>query len=177
MLKPPLKVRLVAWIASLWIKSLRIRLSTPKDFSPGILGVWHKDLLATAAAFKNWGVHALISESEDGNLFTLVTEKLGYIVTRGSSSHGASNVRHLLKALQEGHFVGMALDGPRGPALEIKPGSVWLSKSSGRPLWSISAKYGPHFTLKTWDRFILPLPMTAIDIQINYLCDHDFNAP
>ncbi len=166
MLKPPLKVRLAAFIASLWIKSLRIRLSTPDDFSPGILGAWHRDLLAATAAFKGWGVHALISESEDGNLYATVAEKLGYIVTRGSSSHGASNVRHLLKSLNEGKFVGMALDGPRGPAQEIKPGSIWLSKSSGKPLWELNVKYGPHFTLKTWDKFILPLPLTAIDIEI-----------
>ena len=170
MLKPPLKVRLAAFIASLWVKSLRIRLSTPNDFSPGILGAWHKDLLAATAAFKKWGVHAFISESSDGNLYAMVAEKLGYTVTRGSSSHGASNVRHLLKSLKAGKFVGMALDGPHGPALEIKQGSIWLSQSSGRPLWCLEVKYGPHFTLKTWDNFILPLPLTAIDIQIKYFC-------
>jgi len=169
MLKPPLKVRLAAFIASLWVKSLRIRLSTPKDFSPGILGAWHKDLLAATAAFKKWGVHAFISESSDGNLYATLAESLGYVVTRGSSTHGATNVRHLLSSLKNNMFVGMALDGPHGPALEIKQGSIWLSKTSGRPLWGLNVKYGLHFTLKTWDNFILPLPLTAIDIEIKYL--------
>ena len=170
------KVRLGAFLASLWIKSLRIRLSTPDDFRPGILGIWHSDLLASTAAFKGWGVHTLISQSSDGNFFAETAKRLGYIVTRGSDSHGATNVRHLLASLNADKFAGMALDGPHGPAEKVKPGSIWLSKTSGRPLWHINARYGAHIRLKTWDNFILPLPLTAIDIQINYLCDHDFNA-
>ena len=171
MTKQPFKVRLALFLASLWIKSLRVKLKTPDSFSPGILGIWHRDLLAATAAFKNWGVHAFISESGDGEIFATLAQSMGYVVTRGSSSHGASNIRHILDALQQGHFAGMALDGPRGPALKIKPGSLWLSQKSNRPLWMVSARYGAHFTLKTWDKFILPLPLTSIDIEIKYLCD------
>ena len=170
MTKPPFKVRFKAFLVTLWIKSLRIRLKTPESFAPGILGVWHKDLLASAAAFKNWGVHTLVSESSDGDLFATIVQNLGYSVTRGSSTHGATNVRHLLTPLKEGRFVGMALDGPRGPALEVKQGSKWLAQSSGRPLWFVDVHYGAHITLKTWDNFILPLPLTSIDIEIKYLC-------
>ena len=169
--KQSFKVKFKAFLATLWIKSLRIRLHTPEPFEPGILGIWHKDLLASAAAFKNWGVHTLISESNDGDLFATIVQNIGYTVTRGSSTHGATNVRHLLNPLKEGRFVGMALDGPRGPALEVKQGSLWLAKSSGRPLWLIEAKYGAHITLKTWDKFVLPLPLTSVDIEIKYLCN------
>ena len=166
MTKPTFKVRFKAFLATLWIKSLRIRLNAPESFSPGILGVWHKDLLACAAAFKKWGVHTLVSESSDGDLFATIVQNLGYSVTRGSSTHGATNVRHLLTPLKEGRFVGMALDGPRGPAGVVKKGSLWLSEVSHIPLWQINAKYGAHITLKTWDNFVLPLPLTSIDIEI-----------
>ena len=171
MAKTPFKVWFKAFLATLWIKSLRVRLKTPDSFAPGILGVWHKDLLASAAAFKNWGVHTLVSESSDGDLFATVVQNLGYSVTRGSSTHGATNVRHLLTPLKEGRFIGMALDGPRGPAGVVKKGSLWLSKASNTPLWQISVKYGAHITLKTWDNFVLPLPLTSIDIEIKYLCE------
>lgn len=171
MAKPPFKVKLGIFLATLWVKSLRIKLKTPDNFSPGILGIWHRDLLAATAAFKNWGVHAFISESDDGEIFSTIAQKMGYVVTRGSSSHGASNIRYVLTTLQQGHFAGMALDGPRGPAFQIKPGSRWLSQKSNRPLWMVSVKYGLHFTLKTWDKFVLPLPLTSIDIEIKYLCD------
>ena len=163
------KVRLGALLATLWVKSLRIKLTRPENFAPGILGIWHRDLLASCAAFKHWGVHAFISESNDGELFAAIAQNLGYTVTRGSDTHGSLNVRHVLKALRQGNFAGMALDGPHGPAEKVKPGSKWLSEQSGRPLWFVSVHYGPHVTLKTWDKFVLPLPLTSIDIQIKYL--------
>lgn len=164
------KVHLGAWLATLWIRSLRVKLSTPEEFSPGILGTWHRDLLASAAAFKDMGVHAFVSESSDGDFFAQAAKRLGYTVTRGSSTHGATNVRYLLHSLSQGFFAGMALDGPHGPAGTVKPGSVWLSKKSGRPLWQISVKYGAHIRLKTWDNFVLPLPLSSIVIEIKYLC-------
>ena len=52
---------------------------------------------------------------------------------------------------------------------QVKPGSLWLSKSSGRPLWLFCVKYGRHFRLNGWDNFIIPLPLTALDIEIKYL--------
>jgi lysophospholipid acyltransferase (LPLAT)-like uncharacterized protein len=165
----PLKTRLLTALGALWMRSLRIRLTVPEDFRPGILGLWHKDLLASCAAFKDKNVHILVSESSDGEFFAQAAKRLHYIVTRGSDTHGATNVRHLLKSLRDNRFVGMALDGPRGPALQVKPGSLWLSKASGRPLWLFCIKYGRHFRLNGWDNFIIPLPLSSIDIEIKYL--------
>lgn len=158
----------ISTVGALWLRSLRIRLHLPADFRPGILGLWHQDLVASTAAFKDKNVHILVSESKDGAVFSGISEKLGFIVTRGSDSHGATNVRHLLKTLKEGGFTGMALDGPRGPALEVKPGSIWLAKESGTPLWHIQPRYGKHFRLKSWDKFIVPLPLSTIDVEIKY---------
>jgi len=164
-----LKTKAFAWLGALWMRSFRIRLRVPDDFRPGILGLWHKDLLASCAAFKDKNVHILVSESSDGEFFAQAAKRLHYEVTRGSDTHGATNVRHLLQSLKKGRFVGMALDGPHGPALQVKPGSLWLSKTSGCPLWLFDIKYGRHFRLNGWDKFIIPLPLTAIDIEIKYL--------
>lgn len=165
------KVKLSAFLGSLWIRSLRIRFSAPEEYSPGVLGLWHQDLLASCAAFKDQNVHVLISESADGEIFARTAQRLGYVVTRGSDSHGATNVRHLLRTLRNNGFVGMALDGPHGPALEVKPGSLWLAESAKKPLWFIDVRYGRHFCLNTWDKFIVPLPLTTIDIRIKYFLD------
>lgn len=170
-----LKVRIAAKIAELWLRSLRIKLHLPKDFRPGVLGLWHKDVLASVATFKDKNVHILVSQSEDGEFLALTAENLGFKVARGSDTHGSSNVRHVLKSLQKGKFAGMALDGPRGPALKAKPGSKWLADSSQKPLWHIQPRYGAHIRLKTWDKMILPLPLSSIDIRIKYFCDEKSN--
>lgn len=166
---PSWKIKLGASLAAIWMRTLRIRVHAPADFRPGVLGLWHQDLLASTAAFKDKGVHILVSESDDGEFFAQAAQKLGYAVTRGSDTHGSTNVRHVLKALNAGSFVGMALDGPHGPDHQVKPGSVWLSKSSGTPLWLFEFKYGKHFKLKSWDKFIIPAPLSTIDLEIKYL--------
>ena len=165
-----LKVKIASLLASLWLRSLRVKMEVPDGYGPGILGIWHRDLLASCAAFKNRGVHALISQSGDGEFFTATARRLGYVVFRGSDTRGSSNVRYLLSALEKGSFAGMALDGPRGPAGVAKPGSLWLSKKSGRPLWGVQVGYGAHFTLKSWDNFVVPLPMSTIVVKIKYFC-------
>ena len=110
-----MKTKLLATLGALWMRSLRIRLRVPDDFRPGILGLWHKDLLASTAAFKDKNVHILVSESSDGEFFAQAAKQLHYEVTRGSDTHGATNVRHLLKSLKNDRFVGMALARPRPP--------------------------------------------------------------
>ncbi|SHL10074.1 lysophospholipid acyltransferase family protein [Fibrobacter sp. UWEL] len=169
---PSLKVRIASKIVELWLRSLRIKLHAPSDFGPGVLGLWHQDVLASVATFKDKNVHILISESKDGEFLAATAQRLGFRVARGSDTHGSINVRHVLDSLKKGDFAGMALDGPRGPAMEAKPGSIWLSKSSNRPLWLLSPRYGLHFRLKSWDKMIIPLPLTSIDMRINYFCEN-----
>ena len=164
------KAKLASFVVSLWLRSLRVRLEVPEGYGPGVLGIWHRDLLACCAAFKDMGVHALISESRDGDFFSETAKRLGYKITRGSDSHGALNVRRLLESLNAKQFVGMALDGPHGPAGIAKPGSHWLSRKSGCPLWEIQVQYGRHFALHSWDKFVVPLPMTTIVVRIKYFC-------
>ncbi|MBR1746037.1 MAG: DUF374 domain-containing protein, partial [Fibrobacter sp.] len=84
------------------MKSLRVRVHAPEGYGPGILGVWHRDLLACGAAFRGMGVHALVSESHDGEFLARTLTRLGYTVTRGSDTRGSLNVRHLLKTLRSG---------------------------------------------------------------------------
>ena len=161
-----LKTRFLCILATFWLRSLRISFTPPPLFVPGIIGIWHRDLMACCGTFKGKGIQAMISLSKDGDSVTYIAQKMGYKVSRGSDTQGAANVRHLLKTLKKDGFVAMALDGPRGPAMEVKPGSPWLSKASGRPLWLVEVSYGAHLTLKTWDKFVVPLPFSKIRVQV-----------
>ena len=53
MLKEKLKTHLLSRVLCFWLQSLRIDIQTPVDFKLGVLALWHQDLLACAAAFKN----------------------------------------------------------------------------------------------------------------------------
>jgi lysophospholipid acyltransferase (LPLAT)-like uncharacterized protein len=106
----------------------------------------------------------MVSKSQDGSRFARICESLGYDVFRGSSSRGQSEVRHLLNALKCGRAAGMALDGPKGPALAAKPGATWLAQKAGVALVNVNVKYSCAFRLKSWDKTFIPLPFSKITI-------------
>jgi lysophospholipid acyltransferase (LPLAT)-like uncharacterized protein len=164
--KESLKSKILAKTLVCWLKSLRVNLDLAPDFEPGVLALWHQDLMACTAAFKGLGVQVLISQSRDGDLLSAVAKKLGYIVFRGSDSKGFTALRHLKRALIGGAFVGMAMDGPKGPALRSKPGTLWLFQNTGAPAWQLRVEYSWFFRLKTWDRFFIPLPFTKIKVSV-----------
>jgi lysophospholipid acyltransferase (LPLAT)-like uncharacterized protein len=144
--------------------SWRVRFEKPLPNVPVVIGLWHQDLPACLAAFRGRNIAVLISKSPDGSKFAKLSESLGYDVFRGSSSRGQSEVRHLLRALKNGHSAGMALDGPKGPALTEKPGAKWLAEKAEVPLVKICVKYSKAFRLKSWDKTFIPLPFSRISI-------------
>ncbi|MDR2580554.1 MAG: DUF374 domain-containing protein [Fibromonadaceae bacterium] len=131
-----------------------------------VIALWHQDLPACLAAFKSRNIAVLISQSRDGSKFANLAQSLGYNVFRGSSSRGQSEIKHLLKALKNGNSAGMALDGPRGPALQAKPGAKWLAEKASVPLVSVNVKYSCAFRLKSWDKTFIPLPFSKVRVLL-----------
>jgi len=152
-------------ILKIIVLSWRIKFEKPLPAEPVVIGLWHQDLPACLAAFKGRNIAVLISKSNDGSKFAKLAKSLGYDVFRGSGSRGQSEVRRMLKALGEGRSAGMALDGPKGPALIAKPGSEWLSRKASVPLMEVSVRYSHTLRLKnSWDKTFIPLPFSKVSI-------------
>ena len=79
---------------------------------------------------------------------------------------GASNVRvalkHMAGALASGDDVGIPLDGPHGPAGQVRPGALWLARLTGCPLVPMAFAAQPAFRVPRWDRHLVPLPGARI---------------
>jgi len=154
-------------ILKLLVLSWRIQFKKLLSEKSAVIGLWHQDLPACLAAFKYRNIAVLISKSRDGDKFAKLAKSLGYDVFRGSSSRGQSEVKHLLKALESGNCAGMALDGPKGPALAAKPGAKWLAEKTEVPLVIVCVKYSKAFRLKSWDKTFIPLPFSKIYIDFD----------
>jgi lysophospholipid acyltransferase (LPLAT)-like uncharacterized protein len=133
---------------------------------PGVYAFWHRSLLACAHRFRNWDIAILISRSFDGELIARTVEQLGFTAIRGSSSRGgAVALRQMAEAYAAGHWCAFTADGPRGPAQVAKAGPVQLAELVGAPVvgsfyvFPLSA-----WTLKTWDRFLIPKPFSKVVI-------------
>lgn len=182
------KINLIAWTIRLVVNSIcatyRVRFATPEDRDrlermarerePAILCCWHNQILFFTGYLERNLIHKgfpltmMISMSKDGDLASRLAELAGGAVVRASSSKGgARGLKQLYRVIKNQRQSTIVLpDGPRGPRYEMKMGSIVLAQLTGAPI--IPLAYAPKscWTLRSWDRFIIPKPFTRITVAV-----------
>jgi lysophospholipid acyltransferase (LPLAT)-like uncharacterized protein len=74
---------------------------------------------------------------------------------RGNPS---ATLKLMTRTLRGGHDIFIAVDGPHGPRLVVRPGALWLARVTGRPLLPVGLAAWPAFRWPKWDWHIVPLP-------------------
>lgn len=109
----------------------------------------------------------LVSPSRDGELVAAVVGQLGATVIRGSANRtGARAFRDMYTTLKTGVSPIIAVDGPHGPAFEVKSGTVMLAQVTKAPLVPISFSADRYWQLGSWDRTIIPKPFARVSVHI-----------
>ncbi|MFL6549847.1 MAG: lysophospholipid acyltransferase family protein [Povalibacter sp.] len=133
---------------------------------------WHQHLLLCARFLVSDKVLPMkpgfmISPSVDGEAPSMLARFYGAIVVRGSGTYsGLRAVRGAHQALQEGISLAVTPDGPRGPRFKFKPGAIFAAQISGKPVIPVAYAAKPAFVLKTWDKFIIPVPFGKVCMAI-----------
>lgn len=131
-----------------------------KEHGAVILVTWHGRLLVPFACTQNRNYYALVSRSGDGALLSAIFERLGWRLIRGSSNKFAVEAlrqgRQILS--QPGTVLAFTPDGPRGPANIAKPGMIYFAQKTGKPIIPVGVAATPRRCLRSWDRFLIPLP-------------------
>lgn len=176
-LRNPAVQAIAAWLISSWLKFCfaTIRWTHENqhfaeqvwDQGGGVLvAFWHSRGSMSAASWpkgRGQPSKALVSLSRDGAFMARMIGRLGFPAIRGSSSKngedkgGTVALREILRQLKVG---GLALspDGPRGPVREMGTGLPVMAKLSKAPVLFLGISCEPSMRLKTWDRYMLPLP-------------------
>ena len=165
-------VWLGGWLAALLLRALgatwRVRLLADDDpvarGEPAVGALWHATLCPAAWHFRDLGAVVPVSRSRDGDRIVAVLDRLGYgPAPRGSSSRGgAAALAGALRAAQEGRFIGVLCDGPRGPARRCKPGVLAIARATGLPLYPVAIAARPALRVPSWDRSLVPLPFARV---------------
>jgi len=159
-------------VIQLYQKTLKIQFNLhPEmkniDRSKAIYSFWHGRLFLLVPYFKDWGVCLLIDLSWSGEIIARICSKLGYKIARGSSKRkGVRGLIHLKKAFDQGWSGGIAVDGPRGPRLKSKGGSIFLSKKSQYPIIPLTYSADRKWVLNTWCHFMIPKPFAKCCISM-----------
>lgn len=134
---------------------------------------WHQHLLMCARFMCSNRIEGIkpgfmISPSVDGQAPTMLAELYGAHVVRGSGSYtGVRAVRGVHQAIvKEGISPTITPDGPRGPRFVMKPGAIFTAQISGKAVVPIAYAASPAKLLKTWDKFVFPLPFARLRIAI-----------
>jgi lysophospholipid acyltransferase (LPLAT)-like uncharacterized protein len=162
-----------------WFGTLRCRSSVlgrrgaawPADL-PCIIAGWHDTLLIPVWFTAPRRPYALVSRSGDGEWIARVGSGLGMRPIRGSSSRGgAAALRAILRIARrtESFQLAVAVDGPRGPRHECKPGVVYLASRLGLPIAPVGAFAERGWRAKSWDRFLAPAPFSRAAVVIDEL--------
>lgn len=134
---------------------------------PFIIAMWHGRLaLLHHLRHGDKALIALISTHRDGQLISKCAWWFDMWTVAGSSSRGGMRaVRELMRLAKAGHSLFITPDGPRGPRMEVNEGIIDIARLTGLPILpaSISCSRGPF--LKSWDRFLVPVPFSRTAIR------------
>lgn len=134
---------------------------------PFVFALFHQNLLSTILAFSTKhreSFAVMVSPSADGELVARPLAALGHFPIRGSSSRGgAKALKEIVRVIKNGRNGAITVDGPKGPAQEVKDGIFQLSRLSGAVILPIVCYPVSHYEFsKAWDKFRLPYPFSKI---------------
>lgn len=128
---------------------------------PILFALWHGRMFLSIQAHRDEGIVTMASRSKDGEIIAQWLSRNGYVVIRGSTTRGGGQaLGEMVRYVRSGRHAALTVDGPRGPARVVQPGVVQLARLTGAwilPITSSSTR--PRF-LKSWDRYLLPLPFS-----------------
>jgi len=163
--------------ALLWVVGLTWRFEviaeegvTPVLFGekpgPEIYCFWHQCVLPCTIYFRRSHAVILISRSFDGELITRILKMFGFGAVRGSSSRGSrEGLLGLKYIIESGRTAIFTADGPRGPIYRTKMGPIKLAQMTGAPIGCFHLEPERAWTMRSWDRFLVPKPFTRICVS------------
>lgn len=168
-------IHVYSWTFRLQVENEKPWLDHLQSGGKVLLCCWHQQFFSAVRYFRKYSAHhpaLMISKSKDGDVIALIAEKTGWHTVRGSSSKsGAPALKDMIAHLSRWGLAAHILDGPRGPAGEVKPGVIRLARIEGVVVvpFYISADRAWYF--KSWDRFMLPKPFARVNLRYGEMLD------
>ncbi len=157
---------LLSWLIRVWVRTYRVQLSGPEPpaSAPLIFAFHHGRQMGLLRYPRPARTTVMTSLSRDGTLQANLLARLGFEIVRGSSSRrGEAGLLALVRALKRGSAAAMAVDGPKGPRGQVKPGVAYAARAARGLIVPVTVAASRAVVLsKSWDRFMIPLPWSRV---------------
>ena len=183
--RPRLKQRVAAQLIRILIRAIsatvRYRYVDRRGLQPGakhepaIYCFWHNRLALSPMIYSNYiskhsagvGAAAMVSASRDGGMLVAVVQSFGIQPARGSTSRrGPHALRELTTWAKRGYDLAITPDGPRGPRYRVQEGVTALAQLTGLPIVPGTYNLSWKISVKSWDRFQIPLPFSRCEVVL-----------
>ena len=138
---------------------------------PMFLCCWHSRFILIASYFKKTklSIWSVSSTHKDSEMMAGILEGWGLRLVRGSSTRGWSHVlKQLIKLFKkDSSIIAITNDGPKGPPMVAKKGSVTLALKNNAQIIAITGEASRYWKLPSWDGTIIPKPFSTIYIQFS----------
>lgn len=134
-----------------------------KRGEPVIFVLWHQRLIMAPYLFDTslGRICALTSAARAGRLAGQILVRLGFeTIPMSSHKRHVALSREVLRRTKEGCSIGIAADGPRGPARISSGVPITWARMTGCRVFTVAFAEKKVLKLPTWDKQMLPLPFS-----------------
>ena len=132
-----------------------------RNGEPVIFVLWHQRLIMAPFLFDTslGRICALTSAARAGRLAGQILVRLGFdTIPMSSHKRHVALSREVLRLVKDGSSIGIAADGPRGPARVSSTVPLVWARMTGCRVFTVAFAERRVFRLPTWDRQMLPKP-------------------
>ncbi len=134
-----------------------------------ILSHFHGDEIVLIWLTNRYKISTMTSTSKDGEIMNTVLRLLGAKTSRGSSTRGGiTALKGLIRLVKSGTHCSFAVDGPKGPIYQIKPGVFELSRLLQTNIYACGVECDRSWKFpRSWNQTYFPKPFSKIKIFWN----------
>ena len=136
-----------------------------------IFAVWHQATFIMFYVYRGLGAYIFVTSELRGQVLAKCAEWMGFHaipIHLDKQITMARSTAKLLSRMEKGHDVVVAVDGPKGPPGEIKPGIFYLSTRANVPIFPAGVKAPWKITLFwRWDKYFIPLPFSKVTLSLS----------
>lgn len=130
-----------------------------------IMLCWHQRLMMSPFSYRGdtTQFRTLTADKRPGRLAGQMQGRFGLqTIAMPENAMAAGQIREVIRGLRRGISIGLAADGPEGPARVAKQAPIQWARIAQVPVFAFTYSARRFWTFGTWDRLMFPLPFNRI---------------